>query len=89
MENNQNSLKKVEQPVLFAEKQNCCGCSACYLVCPVRAIIMEEDEEGFLYPNIDRKKCIKCYSCLKVCAFKDDQAIKGYYAQKREASAEK
>lgn len=30
-----------------------------------------EDEEGFEYPQIDEKKCIKCYQCLKVCPFKE------------------
>ena len=35
------------------------------------AISMIEDEEGFEYPQIDEKKCIKCYQCLKVCPFKE------------------
>lgn len=66
-------------PVLFTNKQNCCGCSACYSICPVNAISMVEDEEGFLYPQVDHTKCIKCFRCLKVCAFKTDQEEKGYY----------
>lgn len=48
-------------------KEACCGCSACYAVCPKNAIRMVEDKEGFLYPQIDERKCIHCNSCIKVC----------------------
>lgn len=65
-------------PVLVEDKENCCGCSACYSICPVGAITMSPDEEGFLYPNIDEEKCIRCYQCISVCAFKKDQKSKGY-----------
>ncbi len=65
-------------PELYENRENCCGCSACYAVCPVGAISMEPDEEGFLYPTVDAEKCIRCYKCLKVCAFKGDQKKKGY-----------
>ena len=34
------------------------------------SISMKEDEEGFEYPEIDKKKYIKCYMRIKVCAFK-------------------
>lgn len=66
-------------PVLYENKENCCGCSACYSICPVGAITMEPDEEGFLYPNVNFKKCIKCFSCIKVCAFKIDQIGRGFF----------
>jgi len=48
-------------------KSKCCGCSACSNICPNNAIIMQEDEEGFLYPKIDEEKCINCNLCSKVC----------------------
>ena len=73
-------------PILFTNKQNCCGCSACYSICPVNAISMVEDEEGFLYPHVDHSKCIKCFRCLKVCAFKVDQEEKGYYTPEPEVN---
>ena len=60
-----------EIPKLYEKKENCCGCSACIAICPVGAIKMVMDNEGFYYPEIDSKKCIKCYSCLKVCALKN------------------
>lgn len=63
---------KKEIPVLYSRKEDCCGCTACYSVCPQGAISMVEDEEGFLYPVIDEEKCVRCYMCLKACAFKED-----------------
>lgn len=48
-------------------KEMCCGCGACYAACPQKAIAMAEDEEGFLYPQIDESKCIQCNQCIKVC----------------------
>ena len=62
---------KKNLPILYEEKNECSGCSACYCICPVNAIKMKPDEEGFEYPEIDEKKCIRCYLCLKVCPFKE------------------
>ena len=52
-----------------SDKKNCCGCSACYNVCPVNAITMAEDNEGFLYPHIDESKCVKCGKCVNSCPY--------------------
>ena len=52
---------------VYERKAKCCGCAACYSKCPVQAIRMEEDEEGFLYPLIDPEKCIYCGQCRAVC----------------------
>lgn len=57
-------------PVLYTQKEDCCGCTACYAVCPKDAITMAPDEEGFLYPKIDESKCIACRQCLGVCPVK-------------------
>ena len=59
-------------PILYTRKEECCGCTACYAICSQNAINMVEDEEGFLYPQIDSEKCIKCYVCLRVCPFKNN-----------------
>lgn len=48
-------------------KKDCCGCYACYNICPKECITMESDNEGFWYPKIDRDKCINCNLCEKVC----------------------
>lgn len=49
------------------EKEKCCGCCVCSEICPVQAIAMIEDAEGFLYPYLDEMKCIRCNLCRKVC----------------------
>lgn len=58
-------------PVLYENKVDCCGCTACYSICPKSAITMKEDEEGFEYPRIDEKKCVRCGMCMKVCPIKE------------------
>lgn len=54
------------------EKNECCGCGSCEQICPVHAIHMEEDAEGFLYPKISVDLCIKCDLCDSVCPFSSD-----------------
>lgn len=52
------------------EKSKCTGCTACVAACPTHCIIMKKDEEGFGYPLVDQKQCIKCGKCDKVCPAK-------------------
>ena len=53
--------------VLFEDKRECCGCTACMTICPKSAIFMKLDREGFYYPQINEDVCVKCKLCLKVC----------------------
>lgn len=53
--------------IQIIDKRQCCGCGACGQVCPKRCIAMEEDEEGFLYPQVDAVSCIHCRLCENVC----------------------
>lgn len=59
-----------EIPVLFTRKTECMGCTACYSICPMKAIEMLPDEEGYLYPVIDEGKCVGCRTCINVCPMK-------------------
>lgn len=49
------------------KKNDCCGCGSCVQKCPKQAISMVENEEGFLYPQINKEKCINCGLCSRVC----------------------
>lgn len=48
-------------------KIECCGCTACFNICPKKCIEMIPDEEGFLYPRVKKEQCINCGLCSKVC----------------------
>ena len=48
-------------------KKDCCGCHACVSVCAKRCIMMQTDNEGFLYPVVDKDACTDCGLCEKVC----------------------
>lgn len=54
-------------PTLYNKKEECCGCTACYSICPTKSISMIEDEEGFLYPIIKEETCVCCEMCIQVC----------------------
>ena len=45
----------------------CTGCGACMNACPVDAIKMKPNSEGFLFPCIDHDKCIHCGKCVGSC----------------------
>lgn len=59
------------------DKFSCYGCKACQDACPVHAITMEEDKEGFWYPVINEETCIHCNLCRKVCIYHkfQDEAV--------------
>lgn len=62
----------------------CSGCSLCANLCPQNSIVMQSDEEGFLYPTVDHQTCIDCGLCLKKCPSKSENLFEElkptYYA---------
>ncbi len=56
-----------EKFIKILNKKDCTGCRACEQICPVSAITMTEDDEGFLTPKINKDKCINCGLCKKTC----------------------
>lgn len=70
--------------IQITDKQKCCGCEACFNICPTKAISMVRDNEGYLYPVVDLNKCIDCGLCESVCPFiqkaKKTYSIKIYAA---------
>lgn len=53
--------------ITIENKSQCCGCSACFSVCPQQCISMKKDEEGFFYPQVEKNLCVECGVCEKVC----------------------
>ena len=53
--------------IRITDKKRCTGCEACANVCPVQAITMLPDREGFLYPTVDESICVECGLCVKRC----------------------
>ena len=54
----------------------CTGCSACYNVCPVDAISMKFNFEGFSYPYIDDSLCVNCAKCVRCCSIVNTKEFK-------------
>lgn len=55
--------------IRYLERDNsfCTGCSACFNICPFDVISMKEDEEGFLYPEVNHDLCRECGICERSC----------------------
>ena len=53
--------------MIFNSKSDCCGCYACFNICPKGAISMHEDVEGFYYPAINKELCVGCNRCISIC----------------------
>lgn len=69
------------------DQKQCCGCSACVQKCPKHCISLKEDNEGFLYPIVEKDYCIDCGLCEKVCPVLNQgekrQPIKVYAAKNK------
>lgn len=55
-----NSVSKITE-------KNCCGCGSCFQSCPKNCITMQENERGFLLPEVDESLCVNCGSCVRSC----------------------
>jgi coenzyme F420-reducing hydrogenase beta subunit len=71
----------------FCDDERCTGCMACAAVCPVNAIEIKRDDEGFLVPSRDASRCISCYKCHDACQVykplqKERDITQQYYAVK-------
>lgn len=53
--------------IKLEDKKDCCGCNVCVDICPVKAISLKTDDEGFWYPNVDVGLCTECKLCENRC----------------------
>lgn len=49
------------------EREKCTACSACCNSCHFKAITMQEDKDGFVYPFINKEACTECGMCARSC----------------------
>lgn len=52
---------------IICEYDKCTGCSLCFDVCSHGAIQITENNDGFIFPQIDNAKCVDCGLCKKRC----------------------
>lgn len=71
-----------KRPAIADEKNKCCGCGACLAACPVGAISLKPDSEGFLYPIVDSSRCTGCLACERVCDFRRSNRDKGSFERR-------
>ncbi len=58
---------------MFKKPYDCCGCSACFAVCPKNCIKMKLSDDGFYTPYFNAKCCVDCNMCVDVCPLKHPQ----------------
>ena len=66
--------------VKIVSENQCYGCAACFNACPVRAIEMKADKEGFVRPVVNEDVCVNCNKCEKVCPALHCDELKNNYA---------
>lgn len=60
-------MDRLSATIEILKKEECCGCAACVAKCPISAIKMIKDKEGFFNPIIERNLCRNCGMCISVC----------------------
>ncbi len=62
-----NELEEVETQNIYTYNSLCCGCGSCKDVCPVSAINIKMNEQGFYQSFVDDTLCMNCGKCISVC----------------------
>ena len=57
---NANNVSRVTE-------DQCVGCRACETICSVGAVKMKRNKEGFVYPAVSDRLCIRCGKCAAYC----------------------
>lgn len=78
----------MDKNIKIVSRDKCTGCGACFNKCPKNAIVMEYDNEGFLYPKVT-DECINCGLCVGVCHVLQQNYINTYKSKKPDCYAMK
>ncbi|MBR2810602.1 MAG: Coenzyme F420 hydrogenase/dehydrogenase, beta subunit C-terminal domain, partial [Solobacterium sp.] len=54
---------------VMADNSLCCGCGSCQEACPVHAVKIVLNKDGFRQAEVDESRCIQCGRCTDVCPF--------------------
>lgn len=61
--------------------EKCTGCRACEMACPMSAIEMKANLEGFFEPHVVSEKCIQCGLCERICPQENAQTKDSFTQQ--------
>lgn len=70
--------RRISDYLTNGDEFTCYGCAACADSCPTKAIKMESNAEGFVFPQIDREKCTDCGLCHDVCPYNTKRQYDNY-----------
>ncbi len=54
----------------------CCGCGVCKNVCPVNAVEINMNTDGFYHAEVNGNVCISCGKCVSVCPMEAENSFK-------------
>lgn len=63
------------------DRFKCTSCTACKTICPKQCITMRKDEEGFLYPVVNKSNCIDCHLCEKICPLLNEENVHNIFTE--------
>lgn len=70
------------------QSKKCTGCYVCSDSCPIGAISMMKNAEGFFMPVVDEVKCVDCHFCESRCpALTEDGGALGKYIENDSVNA--
>lgn len=62
-----NESEETETQNIYTYNSLCCGCGSCKEACPVSAINIKMNEQGFYQSFVDDTLCVNCGKCISVC----------------------
>lgn len=61
---------------IYTNNSLCCGCGACRDACPVSAINIKMNDDGFYQSFVNDTLCVNCGKCISVCPVQQHKEAK-------------